>query len=235
MGPFHGCSPSGRDWSPWVPVSCQQTCSSLGSSCHGDMGLSEACFSTGFPQGHNLLWASTCSCLDPCTPRADIGCSSTAASPLSSPGAAGEALLWHWSISSLSFCTDLGVWGVVPFIYCCSSAIAAVQIFLLLCNSDAPKALPPSLMGLDWASGVSSTGGASDSFSQKAPLYPLLQKLCHTNPTQQQRNGISNRGITGDCDDSCIDPDSMPPMLRLLNWTPKRKMKGTVPNTASCV
>lgn len=66
-------------------------------------------------------------------------------------------------------------------------------------------------------------------FHRSHPCSSPLQKPCHTNPKKQQRNGIFNARITGDCDDSCIDPGSIPPMLRLLNWISKEKWKKWYP------
>lgn len=160
--------------------------------------------------------------LDLCSPRISMGCRSTAATALSSQelqaNLCSSAGAFHPPPSALTWASGLFLSYVAPLV-----AIAVVQIFLLLCNSVSPNSLPSSLMGLDGASGVSvldppGTGEASDSFSQQNySCSPPLQKPCHTNTVQQQRNDIFNTGITGHCHDSCVDPDSMPPMMRLLN------------------
>lgn len=226
--------PPGRDWSSvspneflcpaskfapaWDPLTmgtgvCQKPASAQASQKVTD--------SFGYPPGSLL-------------PRISVGCRSTAATPLSSqelqanPCSGGGAFLPP--PSAQTWVSGVFLLYVAPLV-----AIAVVQIFLLLCNSVSPNSLPSSQMGLDRASGVSvfdppGTGEASDSFSQKNySCSPPLQKPCHTNPVQQQRNDIFNTGITGYCHDSCVDPDSMPPMMRLLNWTPKEKWKECCP------
>ncbi|KAK4825359.1 hypothetical protein QYF61_026878 [Mycteria americana] len=64
--PFMGCSPSGTDCSsvgpPWGHKSCQQTCSSMGSSLHGSRGPARSLLQCGLPTGSqppsgiHLLW-----------------------------------------------------------------------------------------------------------------------------------------------------------------------------------
>ena len=93
--PSTGCSPSGADCSSVGPPrghkSCQQTCFGVGSSLHGATGpqvLPGACSSAGFPQGHSLLRASTCSGVGSST-----GCRWISAPPWTSMGCRGTACL----------------------------------------------------------------------------------------------------------------------------------------------
>ena len=93
--PSMGCSPSGADCSSVGPPRghkpCQQTCFGVGSSLHGTTGpqvLPGACSSTGFPRGHSLLWASTCSGVGSST-----GCRWISAPPWTSMGCRGTACL----------------------------------------------------------------------------------------------------------------------------------------------
>lgn len=98
---FHGMQPTRKKLvqcgPPWVLMSSSKLALDWDPLPWGHGSVMD-CFSTGFPQGHSLLWASTCSCLDPCSPGATMGCSSTAASPLSYPEAAGESLQLGQSI-----------------------------------------------------------------------------------------------------------------------------------------
>jgi len=114
----HGVkSPASKTSAVWAPLST------------GPQVLPGACSSMGFPQGHSILQASTCSGVR-FLPRGYLlhrgppwAAGQQPASPWSSPRAAGESLQGNlrrgisWSTSSPFFLIDIGVCRVVSLTY----------------------------------------------------------------------------------------------------------------------
>ena len=126
VSPFHrvqyfincsSVSPAGSQVLPANLLQCGFLSLSLSLST-GSQVLPGTCSSTGFPWGHRLIWASTCSGM-----VSSVGCRWISAPLWTSMGWQGDSLPYHgllhrlhgnfcsstWSTSSPSFCTDLGV------------------------------------------------------------------------------------------------------------------------------
>jgi len=189
----HGVtSPASKPAPTWAPLST------------GPQVLAEACSSTGSPQGHSFLQASTCSSVGS-LPRGAGGyllhhgppsaAGGHPASPWSSPCTVGESLLQHlehllplllhcpWCLQS---CFSHTV--SLPSIRCCCSTPG----FPSLLKYIIPEVLPPLLMGSALASsgsilelaGIGSVRhrGSFCRFSKQPPCSPLpLPKPCHAN------------------------------------------------------
>jgi len=218
VGPSLGCSPSGTGCSsvgpPWG-LPCQQTCSSLGfflSLSTGPQVLAGAYSSMGFPWGHNLFQASTCSRVGS-LPRATGGYLLHSGPPW----AAGAQPVSPWS-----FIIDCrGISALVPAAPPpppSSLTMVSVGLFLShhltplsgllfhcrffpLLKYVIPEVLPPLLMGLGLAlaSGgsvlepagtgfIRHEGSFSQLLTEATFIAPPLPKPCHVNP-QQMHNG----------------------------------------------
>jgi len=145
-----GCSPSGTGCSKVGPLqshkSCQETCSSMGSSLSiGPQVLPEACSSVGSPQGHSLFWASTCSGVVSSTdcrwisapPWTSMGCRGTSAlTPETPPPLPSSLTLVSTELFLSHILTPLSG-------YKCCSAVT----FPPLRKYVITEALPPPLTG----------------------------------------------------------------------------------------
>jgi len=193
--PHAATSPPSKPAPAWAPLST------------GPQVLAGACSSTGSPQGHSLLQASTC-CGMGSLPQATGGsllhrgppwaAGGQPASPWSSARVAREdSALVSRAPPPPSFFIDLGVCRIVSFTSSHSSLFTAISLqfvfFLPLLKYVITEALPPSLVGLALASGgsVSEPAGTGfirhrGSFSQllveATPIAPPLPKPCHINP-----------------------------------------------------
>jgi len=153
----------------------------------GPQVLPEVCFSAGFPRGHSLLWASTCSGVgssiglrwisDP--PWTSMGCRGTVCLTMVFVMAAGESAPVHGGPSPLPSSLTL-VYAELFLSHRLTPRSVAVFAAFFSPSYVIPEVLPPSLMG--WA--LASSGSilepagicfvrhreASHSFSQMPPL-----------------------------------------------------------------
>ena len=170
----------------------------------GPQVLPGACSSASCPQGHSLLWASTCSSVG-----SSMDCSGSllhgeppcaaGRQPALLQGLQGNLCSGAWSTSSPSFFTDLVVCRVVSLTSAHSSLWLQVvyQVFFTLLSYVIPEALPLFLMGSALVSSGSVLEPAGTGFirhggsfwqllTEATPIAPSpLPKPCHANPVQR--------------------------------------------------
>ena len=191
----------------WVPHGVTSPASKLAPAWAplptGPRILPETCSSMDSPQGHSLLWTSTCSGVGP-----HPGCRWRSAPPWTSMGCRGTACLTVIFITGCRGVSAVAAGAPPPppssltlvsaelFLTRIVTPSSHCRFFFPLLKHVIPEALPLSLMGSALASsrsilelaGIGSVrhgGSFWQVLTEATPLAPLLPKPCHANSIQQ--------------------------------------------------